>query len=195
MVATQLRIGMTILHEGEPYRILSVEHVTPGKGRGMVQTKLRDLRTSATREYRFRSEDKIDMVRLEQHEMEFLYNSESEYYFMNTENYEQISLPEEDIKEEAIYMIPNVKIVMEFYEGKPVGVEPPLVVELKVVDTPPHIKGATATNSLKAATLETGLIVNVPSFVEIGDVVRIDTREGKYLERVLHRKTQSSLMS
>lgn len=174
---------MTILHEGEPYKALNVEHVTPGKGRGMVQTRLRNLKTDTTKEHRFRSDDKIERVRLEQYEMEFLYSTDSEYYFMNTENYEQIALSKKDVKEEVHYLIPNVRVVMDFYEGNPVGIEPPQLVELKVIDTPPHLKGATATSSMKAATLETGMVVNVPSFVEAGDIIRVDTREGKYMER------------
>jgi elongation factor P len=184
LVATQLRVGMTIIHEGGPYKVLSVNHVTPGKGRGMVQTKLKSLHTGVKKEYRFRSEDRVEKAHLQQREMEFLYNEGSEYYFMDTENYEQISLTSDDLGESVSYLSPNVRFMIEFFEGKPVGVEPPQLVELKVVDTPPHIKGATAATSQKYATMENGMVVSVPSFIETGDVIRIDTREGKYLERV-----------
>jgi len=184
LVATQLRAGMTIIHEGGPYKVLSVNHVTPGKGRGMVQSKLRSLETGVKKEYRFRSEDRVERAYLEQREMEFLYDEGSRYYFMDTENYEQISLTSDDLEDSISYLSPNVRFMIEFFEGKPVGVEPPQLVELKVVETPPHLKGATATTSQKSATLENGMVVSVPSFIEVGDVIKIDTREGKYLERV-----------
>lgn len=184
MVATQLRVGMTIIHEGGPYKVLSVNHVTPGKGRGMVQTKLRGLDSGVKKEHRFRSEDRVERAHLEQREMEFIYNEGPEYYFMDTENYEQISLTSDDLGDSISYLSPNVRFMIEFFEGKPVGVEPPQLVELKVVDTPPHLKGATATTSQKSATMENGMVVSVPSFIETGDVIKIDTREGKYLERV-----------
>jgi elongation factor P len=175
---------MTIIHEGGPYKVLSVNHVTPGKGRGMVHSKLRGLETGAKKEYRFRSEDRVERAYLEQREMEFLYDEGSEYYFMDTENYEQISLTTDDLGDSISYLSPNVKFMIEFFEGKPVGVEPPQLVELKVVETPPHLKGATATTSQKSATMENDMVVSVPSFIEVGDVIKIDTREGKYLERV-----------
>lgn len=183
IAATQLRVGMSILYNGEPYRVASVQHITPGNWRGMVQTKLKNLKTGSAIENRFRSEDKLEKAHLEQHEMEYLYNSGADYYFMNTENYEQLVLTSEELGDNVYYLIPNVKFVVDFYEGKAVGVEPPQVVELKIVDTAPNLKSATVTNTLKPATLETGLVVNVPAFINVGEKIRVDTTEGTYLER------------
>jgi len=181
--ATQLRVGMTILFKGEPCKVTMVQHVTPGKGRGMVQSKLRNLKTGTGFENRFRSDEKIERAFLEQQEMEYLYNSENDYFFMNTETFEQISLSGEDLEGFVCYLIPNVRFKIEFYDGMPVGVEPPKVVEMRIVETAPELKGATATSSLKPATLETGLVVNVPPFVENGQLIRVDTTEGTYIER------------
>ncbi len=181
--ATQLRAGMAILHEGNLCRVLSVLHLTPGNWRGMVQTKLRNLRTGNSFDYRFRSEDRVEKADLEQHEMEFLYLSGDEFHFMNTETYEQVGIQRDDLGDAVYYLTPNIKLMVEFYEHRPVGVELPITVDLKVVETPPGMKGATASNSGKPATLETGLQVQVPQFIEAGEVVRIDTAEGKYLER------------
>jgi elongation factor P len=181
--ATQLRSGMAILHEGNLCRVLSVHHLTPGNWRGMVQAKLRNLKSGNSFEHRFRSEDRVEKADLEEHEMEFLYASGDEFHFMNTANYEQVAIQKEDLGAAVSYLIPNIKVMVDFYEHRPVGVELPLTVDLKVVETPPGIKGATASNSGKPATLETGLQVTVPQFIEIGERVRIDTAEGKYLER------------
>jgi elongation factor P len=181
--ATQLRVGMAILHNNEPYRVMAVQHITPGNWRGMVQTKLRHLKTGSSVEYRFRSEDKVEKAQLEQSEMEYLYASGDDYHFMNSETYEQTSLPKEVLGDNVYYLVPNIRFMVEYFNGAPVGVEPPKVVELKVVDTTPNMRGATVTATQKPATLETGLVVNVPSFIEKGEVVRIDTDGGKYLER------------
>ncbi len=183
IAATQLRVGMTILFNKEPYRVVTVQHITPGNWRGMVQTKLKHLKTGSTVENRFRSEDKLEKAQLEQHEMEYLYNDGTDYHFMNSETYEQVSLSVEILGDNVYYLIPNIKLMVEYYNGAPVGVEPPKVVELKVMDTTPNMRGATVTASQKPATLETGLVVNVPAFIEVGEVIRVDTGEGKYLER------------
>ncbi len=181
--ATQLRVGMTILYNGEPYRVASVQHITPGNWRGMVQTKLKNLKTGSSVENRFRSEDKLEKAHLEQHEMEYLYSDGTDYHFMNSASYEQMALSADVLGDNVHYLTPNVKFMIEYYEGMPVGVDPPKVVELKVVDTTPNMKSATVTATVKPATLETGLVVNVPSFIETGEVIRVDTEEGKYLER------------
>lgn len=181
--ATQLRVGMAILHEGNLCRVLSILHLTPGNWRGMVQTKLRNLKSGNSFDYRFRSEDRVEKADLEQHEMEFLYASGEDYHFMNTDSYEQVAIQKEDLGDVVFYLTPNIKVMVEFYEHRPVGVELPITVDLKVIDTPPGMKGATASNSGKPATLETGLQVTVPQFIGVGEVVRIDTAEGKYLER------------
>ncbi|MGH9749310.1 MAG: elongation factor P [Candidatus Polarisedimenticolia bacterium] len=181
--ATQLRTGMAILHEGNLCRVVSVQHITPGNWRGMVQTKLRNLKSGNSFEHRFRSEDRVERAELEQHDMEFLYGSGDEFHFMNTETYEQVAIHREDLGDTVHFLVPNVRVVVEFYEHRPVGVELPVTVDLRVMETAPGMKGATASNSGKPATLETGLLVNVPQFINVGDVVRIDTAEGKYLER------------
>jgi elongation factor P len=183
IVATQLRVGMTILFNNEPHTVVAKQHVTPGKGRGMIQTKLKNLKTGASFENRFRSDEKIERARLEQHEMEYLYNDADGYHFMNSSTYEQMRLSNEILGDNVHFLVPNIKFMIEFYEGTPVGVEPPKVVELKVVETAPNLKGATATSSPKPATLETGLVINVPPFIEEGQVIRVDTEELKYLER------------
>ncbi len=182
--ATQLRVGMLINYQNDLYRIMAVTHVTPGNWRGMVQTKMRSVRSGTQTENRFRSEDKVDRVTLEQHEMEFLYGEGDDYHFMNTENYEQISLGADMLGDVASYLLPNLRVTVDFYEGKPIGVTPPKTVDLRVTDTAPGLKTATVTNSLKPATTETGLVVPVPNFVETGDVIRVDTDGGTYLSRV-----------
>lgn len=181
--ATQLRAGMAILHEGNLCRVVSVHHLTPGNWRGMVQAKLRNLRSGNSFEHRFRSEDRVDRAELEEHEMEFLYAAGDDYHFMNTATYEQVAITKGDLGDAVYFLTPNIHVMVEFYEHRPVGVDLPITVDLKVVDTPPGMKGATASNSGKPATLETGLQVNVPQFIEIGEVVRVDTAERKYLER------------
>jgi elongation factor P len=181
--ATQLRPGMAIMHEKNLCRVMKVQHITPGNWRGMVQVKLRNLKTGNSLEYRFRSEDRVESASLEQHEVEFLYKEGNDYHFMNTETYEQFHLTDDTLGDNIYYLIPNLKVKVEFNEGAPVGVEMPITVDLKVVATDPGLKGATATNSGKPATLETGLVVQVPQFISEGEKVRVDTAEGKYLER------------
>jgi len=181
--ATQLRSGMIIKYQNDLFRVMNVVHVTPGNWRGMVQTKLRNLRSGTQLENRFRSEDKVERVTFEQHEMEFLYEAGGDYHFMNTENYEQIALAAEALGEATKYLTPNMRVQVEFYEGKPIGVSLPKTVDLKVTHTEPSLKGATVTNVLKPATVETGAVVQVPGFVAIGDVIRVDTESGEYLSR------------
>ena len=181
--ATQLRAGMIVKHQNDLFRVMNVVHVTPGNWRGMVQTKLRNLRSGTQLENRFRSEDKVERVTFEQHEMEFLYQSDDQYHFMNTENYEQIVLDAEALGDAVNYLTPNQRVQVEFYENKPMGVSLPKTVDLKVTHTEPALRGATVTNVLKPATVESGAIVQVPGFVAIGDVIRVDTESGEYLSR------------
>lgn len=181
--ATQLRVGMVIMHNNELYRMTNVVHVTPGNWRGMVQTKMRSLRSGNSTENRFRSEDKVERVTLEQHEMEYLYSDGDQFHFMNTENYEQIALSREDLGDAEKYLLPNVKINVEFHEGTPIGVSLPKTLDLTVTETAPGLKGATVTNALKPATVETGLVVQVPNFIDVGDVIRVDTESGSYVSR------------
>ena len=182
--ATQIRKGMIIKINDEIYKVLDMTHVTPGKGQAIIQTKLRKLQDQSLHDYRFRSKDKVEQAYLEAIEMQYLYQEESDYIFMNLENYEQIKLSSEIIGNGVNYLIPEVIFSIERHERNPVGVTPPLTIDMKVVKTDPFLKGATQTASNKPATLETGLTINVPPFIKEGDTVRIDTRDDKYLERI-----------
>ena len=181
--ATQVRKGMTILHNGVPHKILEFHHHTPGNLRAMVQTRMRNLRTGKTTEHRFRSTESIERAIFEDHEMTYMYNDGSDYHFMNTESYEQISLSADDLGEMAGYLLPETLIQVQFYEGVPIGIDIPQVVELVVVQTEPEVKGATVSNVGKPAKLETGITLQVPAFIKEGDKIRVDTTEGRYLER------------
>lgn len=182
--ATQLRAGMLINYQNDLYRIMAVTHITPGNWRGMVQTKMRSVRSGTATENRFRSEDKVDRVSLDQQEMEYLYADGDGHHFMNTESFEQIALTEDTLGDAAHYLIPNMRITVDFYEGQPLGVTLPKTVDLRVTDTAPGLKTATVTNVLKPATTETGLVVPVPNFVDVDDVIRVNTESGEYLSRV-----------
>ncbi len=181
--ATQIRKGMIIKLEGNLYKVLESIHITPGRWKAMVQTKLRNLKDQSLLDYRFRSEDRVEQAFLEEVEMEFLFRSGEDAVFMNLENYEQIRLSSDVLGDAVKYLVPNIVFTIEMHEGKPVGVRPPLTVDLKVVKTEPYLKGATQSASSKPATMETGLVVTVPQFIKEGDIVRIDTREDKYVER------------
>jgi elongation factor P len=181
--ATQLRPGMVIKHNNDLHGVFSVEHRTPGNLRAFIQAKLRNLRTGAMFEYRFRSGDAIEKVTVDEVQMEYLYNDGDAYYFMNTENYEQTHLTRDILGDAVDYLIPNLQIQVEFFDGKAVGVELPQTVELTVVETEPGLKSATATNVTKAAMTETGLVVQVPPFINQGEKIRVDTSEGAYLSR------------
>jgi elongation factor P len=181
--ATQLRKGMTIKLDGELYKVHETTHVTPGKGQALMQTKLRRLSDQTLHDVRFRSKDKVEQAYLEGIEMQYLYKEGNEYIFMNLENYEQIKLLPEILGNTINYLIPDITFSIEMFEGHPVGVNPPLTIELKVIKTEPHLKGATQSASNKPATLETGITISVPQFIKEGDIVRIDTRDDSYLER------------
>jgi elongation factor P len=184
MTAKEIRRGMVILYSGTPHRVLDCQHRTPGNLRAFVQAKIRNVVTGLSTEVRFSSTEAVERVTLEQAEMEYLYRDGTTHHFMNTENYEQIEMDDEALGDSVNYLVPGCKISVESYEGRPIGVELPQVVELAVVETPPEMKGATASNSPKPAKLETGLTVQVPPFVKEGDKVRVDTESGAYLERV-----------
>jgi elongation factor P len=181
--ATQMRPGMIIKHNGELHSVFKVEHRTPGNLRAFIQAKLRNLRTGAMFEHRFRSPDPIEKVAVDEIKMEFLYHDGDNYHFMNQENYEQVALSAEVLGDAVDYMIPNMVIHIEFFDGKAVGVELPQTVDLKVVETEPGIKSATASSVTKPAKTETGLIVQVPPFINEGETIRVDTAEGAYLSR------------
>ena len=181
--ATQLRVGMVVQHQNILHRIIELIHITPGNKRGFVQTKLRNLRTGLQTEYKFRSEDRVDKVTLDQQEMEYLYQSGEDYYFMNAETYEQITLSKETLGDSILYLIPNLRLRVDFYNDQPVSLTLPKTVDLKVNDAPPAMRTASATNEMKPVTLETGLSIRVPSFINSGDKVRVETENGEYLSR------------
>ena len=170
--ATQMRPGMIIKHNNELHAVFSVEHRTPG-----------NLRTGAMFEHRFRSPDPIERVIVDEIAMEFLYSDGDDYYFMNTENYEQTHLKRDTLGDSVEYLIPNLQIRVSFFDGVAVGIELPQTVEMTVIQTEPGLKSATASSVTKPATLETGLVVQVPPFINKGEKIRVDTAEGAYLSR------------
>src|SRR5215469_1197625 len=165
IAATQLRPGMVIKFNNDLFSIFSVNHRTPGNLRGFVQAKMRNLRSGTMIEHRFSSEDKVERAILDEHEMEYLYDDGEYYYFMNSENYEQMHLTKDILGEAVDYLIPNLKVKVEFYEGKPISVELPPTVTMTVIETEPGLKGATVSNVTKPAKMETGLVVQVPPFI------------------------------
>jgi len=183
MQATRLRKGMLIKMGEDLFRVLELQHVTPGNLRGFVRVKLRNIRTGSLSDQKLRSEDEVERATLDEKSMQYLYRDGSAYHFMDTESYEQIALTEEVLGDAMNYMVAESVIEMEFYGSEPVGIELPQTVDLKVVETPPAIKGATASAQLKPATLETGLVVQVPPFINEGDRVRVNTETGEYQSR------------
>ena len=213
--ATQMRPGMIIKHNNELHSVFTVEHRTPGNLRAFIQAKLRNLRTGAMFEHRFRSSDPIDKVAVDEIKMEYLYNDGDTYYFMdintyeqtplshdtlgdaveylyndgdtyyfmNTENYEQIHLKKDTLGDSVDYLTPNLQIKVEFFDGKAVGIELPQTVELTIIETEPGLKSATASSVTKPAKTETGLVVQVPPFINEGERIKVDTAEGVYLSR------------
>lgn len=181
--ATQLKRGMAIKHDGELYRVVEAIHKTPGNLRGMVQSRLRNLRTGAISDHRYRSVDMVERAILDESKMEYLYREADMFYFMNQETFEQVGLSAEILGDTVNYLIPNIMLMVEFYDSRPVGIELPLTVELKVMETEPSIKGASVSNVGKPARMESGLIVTVPAFISEGEVIRVDTQTGAYIER------------
>src|ERR1700760_867378 len=183
IAATQLRPGMVIKFNNELHSVFSMVHRTPGNLRGFVQAKMRNIRSGSMIEHRFSSEDKVERVAFDEHEMEYLYDDGEYYYFMNTENYEQMHLTKELLGDATDYLIPQLKVVVEFYEGKAISVELPATVDMTVIETEPGLKGATVSNVGKPAKMETGLVVQVPAFINPGEKIRVNTTEGTYQER------------
>jgi elongation factor P len=181
--ATRLRKGNLVKHNGDLCRVVEQQHVTPGNLRGFVRAKMRKLKDGTQFEHRFRSEDMVERASLDEREMQYLYKDGSGFCFMDTSSYEQIQMSEEALGESVNYLLPDSTIKVEFYEGNPVGIELPPTVDLKVVDTAPGIKGATASAQTKPATCETGVVITVPSFINPGDVLRINTETGEYQGR------------
>jgi elongation factor P len=181
--ATQMRPGMVVKFNNDLFSVFSVNHRTPGNLRGFVQAKMRNLRSGTMIEHRFSSEDRVEKAMLEEHEMEYLYDDGEYYYFMNIETFEQMHLMKDLLGDATHYLIPQLKVTVEFYEGKPMSVELPPTVDLTVVETEPGLKGATVSNVTKPAKLETGLVVQVPPFITEGEKIRVNTSEGTYQER------------
>jgi len=182
--ASEFRKGVTFEIDGQPYLIVDFQHVKPGKGAAFVRTKYKNLKTRATREEAFNPNDKFPKAQIETKEMEYLYNDGELYYFMDAETYEQVPLNYEQVEDAIKFMKENEKAIIRFYQGQAFSVDPPNFVELLVTETEPGVKGDTATNVTKAATVETGATVQVPLFINEGEKIKIDTRTGEYLSRV-----------
>jgi elongation factor P len=181
--ATRVKKGMLVKIGEDLFRILDFQHVTPGNLRGFVRVKLRNIRSGTLLDQKLRSEDMIERATLDEREMQYLYKDGDDYYFMDTSSYDQVHISSEALGDSVSYLKAEMTILVEFYGTEPVGIELPQTVDLKVLDTVPGIKGATASNQVKPATLETGLVVQVPPFINTGDVVRVSTESGEYLSR------------
>jgi len=184
MRASQMRKGQTVKIDGKLYVIVDYQHVKLGKGGAVYQTKLKSLTDGSIQNVRLRSEETIEEAYLDKRTYEYLYSSGSEHVLMDTTTYDQITLDDDAFGDGQKYLKPNSRLQVSMYDGKPIVVELPNTVDLEVTDTPPEIKGATATNQNKPATLETGLVVQVPPFIKVGDIIRVDTRTGEYVTRV-----------
>jgi elongation factor P len=174
---------MLIKWDGALCRLLELNHITPGNKRAHVQCRMRDVRSGRLLDHKFRAEDSVERATLDEQSMQYLYRDGDLFYFMNTETFEQVHLSAEVLGDNALYLLPEAVIKVEFYEAEPVGIHLSLTVDLKVTETVPGIKGATASAQVKPATLETGLVVSVPSFINEGDLIRVNTDTGEYLGR------------
>lgn len=183
LTAGDLRKGTTFEHDGQVYVVIEFLHVKPGKGAAFVRTKLRNVIAGGVTEKTFNPSEKFQEAVIERKDMQYLYNDDSLYYFMDQETYEQIPINHEKVEDAIKFLKENMFAVIKFYNGDPFSVEPPNFVELEIIETDPGFKGNTATNTLKPAKVETGAIVNVPLFIEQGEKIRIDTRTGEYMER------------
>jgi elongation factor P len=183
MQASAIRPGMVIKYNNDLYSIFNMVHRTPGNLRAFVQVRMRNLRNGSMIDNRFSSTEQVERVSLDEQEMEYLYDDGENYHFMNTETYEQIFLTRDLLGDGVDYLIPNIRVHVEFYEGKPISVELPPTVDLTVMETEPGLKGATVSNVTKPAKVETGLVVQVPPFINEGEKIKVSTSEGTYLER------------
>lgn len=179
-----LRTGVTIEVDGELWAVLEFLHVKPGKGQAFVRTKLRNVRTGQVIDRTFKAGERVPQARVENRAMQYLYASGDEYVFMDMETYDQTSLTKAQLGDVVNFLKENMEISVQFYGNEPIGVEPPTIVELRVAHTEPGVRGDTATGATKPATLETGYVLQVPLFVDQGDVIRVDTRTGEYVSRV-----------
>ncbi len=182
--AGDFKKGLTVEIDGQVYSIVDFQHVKPGKGAAFVRTKIKNIITGGVTERTFNPTEKFPKAHIERKEMQYLYNDGSLYYFMDSETYEQIPLNKDQVEEALKYMKENMNVVIKFFKGEAFSVEPPNFVELEVVETDPGFKGDTAAGGSKPATLETGATLQVPFFINKGDIIRVDTRTGEYMERV-----------
>lgn len=183
ITTSDFKTGLTIEFDGDIWQIMEFQHVKPGKGAAFVRSKLKNIRNGNIQERTFRTTEKFQKAHIETRKMQYLYNSGDEYTFMDNENYEQVVLSSKQIEEELNYLLENMVVNLIMYQGETLGVDLPNTVELKVTDTEPGIRGDTASGGSKPATLETGLVVQVPFFVNVGDKLVIDTRSGEYVSR------------
>ena len=183
MKAAEMKKGQTLIVDGKLYAIVDYQHVKVGKGGAVFQTKLKSLADGSIQNIRLRSEESVEEAYLDKRKYEYLYSTGSEHVLMDIESYEQVTLDDEAFGDGAKYLKPNNQLQVSMYNGKPIIVDLPNTVDLEVTETAPEIKGATATNQYKPATLETGIIIQVPSFIKVGEVIRVDTRTGEYLTR------------
>ncbi len=184
MISTNdFRTGITIEIDGDIYQIMEFQHVKPGKGAAFVRSKLRNIRNGSVQEKTFRAGEKVSKARIENKEMQYLYNSNDEYTFMDTQTYEQINLPISRLEKEVKFLIENMNVYIVDFNGEIIGIQLPNTVILEVTETEPSVKGDTAQGATKSATLETGLTVQVPLFINTGDKLIIDTREESYVSR------------
>ncbi len=185
MISTNdLRTGVTVEIDGDVFMVVDFQHVKPGKGAAFVRTKIKNIKTGQVFEKTFRAGEKLNRATIERKTMQYLYSSDDTYYFMDTQSFEQIPLNKDQLGDSIIFLKENMEVLVMFYEGISIGIELPTFVELEVIQTEPGFKGDTATGGSKPATLETGAVVQVPLFINIGDVIRVDTRSGEYLSRV-----------
>jgi elongation factor P len=180
----ELRKGTTFTMDGELYKVLTYQHHKPGRGKATIRTSLRNLRTGAIIQHNFISGNRVEDIRIDKNVMEYLYNDGDFYYFMDVQTYEQIAMPAPVMAEAAPFLKDNEKIEIKFYEGEPIDVSLPITVELEVVETELAVAGDTATGATKQVVLETGLKIAAPLFVNVGDVIRVDTRKSSYITRV-----------
>jgi elongation factor P len=184
IAAGDFRKGVTIEVDGQIFTVVDFMHVKPGKGAAFVRTKLKNIMTGAVIERTFSPTEKFEEAQIERREMQYLYNDGEFYYFMDTETYEQIPLSYDKVEEAMKYVKENMVVTVKFYKGEAFSVEPPTFVELEVIDTEPGVRGDTVTGGSKPATVETGAVIQVPLFINVGDKIKIDTRTGEYIERV-----------
>ena len=181
--ATRLRKGNLIKLDGNLYRVIDLHHLTQGNKRGHIQCRLRDIRTTRLADHKFRAEEDVERATLDEREMQYLYSDGDTFYFMDTSTYDQVHISAEALGDSKDFLVAEMLIRVEFYDVEPVGIELPPTVDLVVKTTVPGIKGATASNQIKPATLETGLVIQVPPFVNEGDKVRVNTETGEYQSR------------